>query len=440
MGETRSEWLKEKLEEYDGQILGLSQKGRQKKYLKMAVSPYTFFRGSAFLFFSDLLQDPLYAKYSARKPTWVQGDLHFENFGTFHDSEGEIVFDINDFDEAYLGSYILDVSRMIVSIVLVATELGLSPEKTEASVHRYLKSYRKQIAKYANREESPLTCQYTLHNTKGPIHKLLRKVEKSRSRDSLFERFITETVDGWKFNRNDELEDVDTRIAEQILANWDTYIHSIPTEQRLVEGHYIIKDIVHKRNSGTGSIGLDRFYLLIEGEQADHTKDDIILEMKEARYSVLDSLLPSHDEFHEQFPHPGEQVVISQRAMHHQSDPFLGIMSIDEKTYYVRERSPYKSKLTLKHIKDEDDFLSALKIMGKLTAKIHARADADIEQGLFAYHSEEMIMASIEQNRQEWYQLLTTFAMDYANKVKEDYAIFLVMQEEYHGHRSSDVL
>lgn len=440
MGETRSEWLKQKLDEYDGQVLGLSQQGRQQKYLKMAESPYTFFRGSAFLFFSDLLNDPLYERYGGEKPTWVQGDLHFENFGTFHDSEGEVVFDSNDFDEAYLGSYILDVSRMSVSIVLVAGELGIFPEETEAAIHRYLKSYRKQIAKYASRKETPLTCQYTTQNTKGPIRKLLKKIEKSRSRETLFERFVEETPDGWKFQRNEELEDVDTGTQDQIFANWDTYIHSIPTEQRLVEGHYSIKDIVHKRNSGTGSIGLERYYLLIEGEKADHAKDDIILEMKEARYSVLDSVLLSHDEFHQQFPHPGQQVVISQRVMHHQADPFLGIMTIDEKTYYIRERSPYKSKLTKKHIKDQKDFLSALKVMGKLTAKIHARADADIEQGLFAYHSEDMIKASITQDRKQWHEHLTTFALEYAERVKKDYAIFLEMQAESDPQIPSDVI
>ena len=34
---------------------------------------------------------------------WIQGDLHAENFGTYMDGDGVFIFDVNDFDEAYLG-------------------------------------------------------------------------------------------------------------------------------------------------------------------------------------------------------------------------------------------------------------------------------------------------------------------------------------------------
>ena len=36
---------------------------------------------------------------------WIHGDLRVENFGTYMNSEGLLVFDVNDFDEAYLGPY-----------------------------------------------------------------------------------------------------------------------------------------------------------------------------------------------------------------------------------------------------------------------------------------------------------------------------------------------
>ena len=40
---------------------------------------------------------------------WIHGDLHAENFGTYMNSEGVLVFDVNDFDEAYLGHFTWDL-------------------------------------------------------------------------------------------------------------------------------------------------------------------------------------------------------------------------------------------------------------------------------------------------------------------------------------------
>lgn len=422
--ELRKDWISKMLDEYDGQRLQLTTEARAKKYQKMVQSPYTFYRGSAYAFYQDLLNEPLYQTYQELKPTWVQGDLHFENFGTFHNARGEIVYDVNDFDEAYLGSYILDIARMSVSLVLVGRELQFAEETIAQAVKRYLKAYEKQIRRFANREEDLIGYRFTAHTAKGPIGKLLRKLAEKRSRETLFERFMESGEDGWQLRRDEELEDVDPTTYQQIIACWDQYVQSIPTEQRMLKGHYAIKDIAHKRNSGTGSLGLDRFYLLVEGEADDQTQDDILLEMKEARYSVLDAILPTHDQFHELFEHPGKQVITSQRAMQHEPDPFLGIISIGEKQYYVRERSPYKAKLALKRIKDEDDFLATVKMMGKLTAKIHARADFDSDQMLFDYHSEVVISESIQKDRKAWRKSVTEFAFRYAEQVKQDYSLF----------------
>ena len=38
---------------------------------------------------------------------WIQGDLHVENFGTYMDGSGVLIFDVNDFDEAYVGHFTL---------------------------------------------------------------------------------------------------------------------------------------------------------------------------------------------------------------------------------------------------------------------------------------------------------------------------------------------
>ena len=44
------------------------------------------------------------------------GDLHAENFGTYMDGKGALVFDVNDFDEAYLGHFTWDLQRFAASV------------------------------------------------------------------------------------------------------------------------------------------------------------------------------------------------------------------------------------------------------------------------------------------------------------------------------------
>ncbi|MGG2108889.1 DUF2252 family protein [Lysinibacillus pakistanensis] len=48
-----------------------------------------------------------------------------DNFGAFQNETGDIVFDVNDFDEGYVGSYLYDIIRMSVSIALYLEEQGL---------------------------------------------------------------------------------------------------------------------------------------------------------------------------------------------------------------------------------------------------------------------------------------------------------------------------
>ena len=82
------------------------------KFRKMAADPFAFYRGSACVFYADVarLDDRWVDEQGSR--TWIQGDLHAENFGTYLDSDGRFVFDVNDFDEAYLGHWTWDRWRI----------------------------------------------------------------------------------------------------------------------------------------------------------------------------------------------------------------------------------------------------------------------------------------------------------------------------------------
>ena len=88
------------------------------KYRKMAGDPHAFYRGSACLFFNDVTgEGDAWAAHGAER-IWIHGDLHVENFGTYLNSDGRLVFDINDFDEAYLGRFTWDLQRFAASLAL----------------------------------------------------------------------------------------------------------------------------------------------------------------------------------------------------------------------------------------------------------------------------------------------------------------------------------
>ena len=94
------------------------------KFRKMAADPFAFYRGSDCLFYADVarLEDPWVDERTRR--VWIQGDLHAENFGTYMDGSGALIFDVNDFDEAYLGHFTWDVQRLAASVALLGWRQG----------------------------------------------------------------------------------------------------------------------------------------------------------------------------------------------------------------------------------------------------------------------------------------------------------------------------
>ncbi|MNP32733.1 hypothetical protein D3C76_1259330 [compost metagenome] len=153
--------------------------------------------------------------------------------------------------------------------------------------------------------------------------------------------------------------------------------------------------------------------------------DDLVLEVKEARVPVPAYFLPYREEFWREFGHQGKRVAVTQQAMHHEADPFLGYLTVEGKQFYIRERSPYKKKLKLSDLEGKKDFVEALEIMGRITAKAHARADADVENGILAYHSEDEIAEAMGDKSGVFARDLALWAVSYAKQTEEDYKLFL---------------
>src|SRR3954465_2308062 len=120
------------------------------KYRKMAADPHSFYRGSACLYYADVTStdDPWVDERSGA--IWIHGDLHAENFGTYMNSDGRLVFDVNDFDEAYLGPFTWDLQRFAASLALMCWRKALPEEDVKGLVGRYLEGYLAQVDHYAS--------------------------------------------------------------------------------------------------------------------------------------------------------------------------------------------------------------------------------------------------------------------------------------------------
>ena len=69
------------------------------------------------------------------------GDLHVENFGTWRDAEGRLIWGINDFDEAWILPYTNDLIRLATSACLAIRETGLALD-TQTAAEAIYAGYR----------------------------------------------------------------------------------------------------------------------------------------------------------------------------------------------------------------------------------------------------------------------------------------------------------
>ena len=79
----------------------------------MLVSPFTFFRGAAYLMAADLADGPRTGLHAQ-----LCGDAHLSNFGIFAAPDRRLVFSINDFDETLPGPFEWDVKRLAASFAV----------------------------------------------------------------------------------------------------------------------------------------------------------------------------------------------------------------------------------------------------------------------------------------------------------------------------------
>lgn len=400
------------------------------KYRKMAADPHAFYRGTACLFFSDLTGtqgpgDPRWGEDFCDEQSgriWVHGDLHVENFGTYLNSDGRLVFDVNDFDEAYLGRFTWDLQRFAASMALMGWQKALPEADVRRLIGAYVRAYLAQVDDY---RRSAQDDDFALHldNTSGPVHAALVAARCQRRADLL--DGMTVLGDGERTFREDgSVRRLGKAERARVVSAFEGYLETIPEDKRFDrELFYELRDVVGKSGFGIGSAGLPAYNLLVEG-QSQALDNDVVLSMKQANVPAISRFVDA-GEVERYFRHEGHRTVVSQRALQVHTDPLLGHTSIDGVGFVVAEVSPYEVDLDWSGLTEPDDIRDVVDLLGRATAKIHCASDEDSEQDLVDFQVEDAVAASVHRRRREFTEWITEFGLAYAEQVREDHALFV---------------
>jgi len=117
------------------------------KHMRMEQDPFFFMRASFYRWAQTWPAECDSLRTAPR--VLAVGDLHVENFGTWRDGEGRLIWGINDFDEATTLPYANDLVRLCTSALMAIGESRLAtPARLacESVLEGYLQSLKDQGA------------------------------------------------------------------------------------------------------------------------------------------------------------------------------------------------------------------------------------------------------------------------------------------------------
>ncbi|WP_285508731.1 DUF2252 domain-containing protein [Actinokineospora sp. NBRC 105648] len=392
------------------------------KFRKMAAEPFAFYRGSACLFYADMTEEPDRWADERTSRVWIQGDLHAENFGTYMDGEGTLVFDVNDFDEAYLGAFTWDVRRFAASMALLGWRKALPDEAIEELVGSYARAYAQQVRTFAENPDDEM-FSLRLDSTDGVLHQVLLKARLA-TRVGL----LTEVTSIRDFDRvfriGPGVRELEADERAEVEAAFEKYLDTIPSGKRSSSSlTYRVKDVVGRSGFGIGSAGLPAYNVLVEG-RSQALENDVVLSMKQANVAAP-SRIVDDEKIRAYFQHHGHRTAVSQRALQAHADPWLGHTELRGTGFVVAELSPYVADLDWSDLTEPADMLPVLEFLGRATAKAHCVSDSDSEQTLVDFQVEEAIAAAIGDREDEFVADVVEFADRYARQTRTDHALFV---------------
>lgn len=430
----------------------------QERYEVQSESRDSFFRGTSHHFWMDFVQgrwgtkllesvimeeDTDYATLNATINaalenqttwTWITGDQHLSNFGTYHNRKGDIVFAVNDFDEAAIYDFQVDVVRIAVSIVehtLSTLSLKSSSHSYSPIVHDIVRgfcdTYVSTVLSYVGNHDAR-SFELTRHTATGLLKDFLKKVEKKNSRKKMIKKYTTPTrtskVGKREFikaqpgdtvpNKETKLIGADPRREKEIrhALTSTRYGATMMIENETVPFQWNddvmeVLDVAQRIGSGVGSYGVERYYVLLQGGGDSNNHDDeyddeyqqVILDIKLQPKASVEYILTTDESawYQTLFENSAARTIEGHRRLTSFADPYTGWILLrapidassaipasdshaNEVTaqllpFSVRQRSPWKDEPDLNDDdwKDPDDFAEFMRQIALSVATSHAR-------------------------------------------------------------------
>ncbi len=338
---------------------------------RMVASPYAFLRGSAALMAQDFSGLPR----TGIEPV-ICGDAHLGNFGFYASPERDLVFDLNDFDEAHPGPWEWDLWRLATSIWVAGRQNGLAESTCADATVWCAAAYRRQILRLAGQpllarsfdrmDIDRMREQMADWSLRAEIERAAN-LARLRTSDRALPK-LTREQDGVR--RIVDQPPVVTHVTEdekeRLIDGLEQYLTTLPPHWRRLLQAYVVVDVAHKV-VGVGSVGLRAFVVLLHGNDAN---DAVFLQMKQSRRSCIASFIHGGTAWHK---HQGQRVVEYQQTLQTVSDPLLGWTTVDSRDYYVRQFRDMKGAVSVEGM-DGSALMDYGRICGALLAKGHCRS------------------------------------------------------------------
>ncbi|MGH1486018.1 MAG: DUF2252 family protein [Cellvibrionaceae bacterium] len=385
MNENRPNYIKKTIYGLDEPFE--QRNGRLKrKHRTMAESPWQFLRGSTELFYEDLAN----AKPTGSQPsslhkqttTTVVGDCHLGNFGFFTEESAygdNVIFACNDFDDACIGFPSWDIVRFITSLHVAFGSQNPTQEQTavakatikeagQAFIHTYSETLNKIIVhpKYRN-------TSIGRHNTHHLFQKLFKKTkaQSAAGKQFLSKSSLAKAVDltqqKIRFKNKKKFKRLNNKHYSDIKNTCQRYVNDS------------IVDIVQRINAGTGSLDLERYYLLV-GPDTPKSKQDLglyyIVEMKQQRRPSPLQYFPDLNPINQQSA--AELHVYCQRLMQRYPDIILNHFFWKDREWLLRSRHHARTSIKPEAIngtEKPEKLIEYAKMCGKALALAHSRGD-----------------------------------------------------------------
>lgn len=370
------------------------------KYHAMQTDAFAFFRGTCHLFYEDW---PKTTVLNQAPASWICGDLHLENFGSYRGDTGLVYFDINDFDEAVLAPCTWDVGRCLTSILVGAHTLSVEHTEALKLCRRFLDTYTGTLI----RGQAGSVEQAT---STGMIKELFLKVEQRKRKEFLDTH--TSVPDKRSGKRtlqidNRHLLPIDKEERAQVVARINAWAKSQAKPE-----FYTVLDVA-RRVAGTGSLGVKRYIMLVEGNGSpDHNYE---LDLKQELPSSLRPNLTLHQpDWHSE----AERCTTIQERMQAVPPALMASLELDSESFRLKELQPREDRVAFNQWDGKLERLDHLiATLGQIVAWAELRSSG--RQG--SATADDLIAFGRDTS---WRESLLDYVQAYAQQVKADFDTF----------------